>query len=71
MMEPENNAMNDELRDKYLSNYQGIVFTTENLNFAATIKMTKTNDKWEVQTENSFFKNRFLCLSALNSQNLF
>ena len=67
MMEPENNAMNDELRDKYLSNYQGIVFTTENLNFAATIKMTKTNDKWEVQTENSFFKNRFLCLSALNS----
>ena len=71
MMEPENNAINDELRDKYLNNYQGILFTTENLNFAATIKMHKSSEIFRLENENSFFKSRFLCLSAMNSSNLF
>lgn len=59
------------MRDQYLSNYQGIIFSTENLSFATTVIMEEHDDKKKLNTENSFFKNRFLCLSALNSANLF
>lgn len=33
----------DGKRDEYLANYQGILFTTENLSFATTILIDITN----------------------------
>jgi len=61
----------DEHRNEYLANYQGIIFTTENLSFATTIKVNITTEVKKLMSENSFFKTRFLCLSALNSAKLF
>lgn len=60
------------MRDAYLHNYQGLVFSTENLSLATTLTMEDGfDDIKKFNTENSFFKTRFLCLSALNSANLF
>lgn len=55
----------------YLSNYQGIIVSTENLSLATTVIIDITNEAQKFQIENSLFKNKFLCLSALNHSNLF
>ena len=65
------NIENDKKRDEFLRNYKGIMFTTENLSLATTISVNITTEVKKFQTENSIFKNRFLCLSVLNSANLF
>lgn len=69
-LEPEK-IEDDGKRDEYLNKYQGIVFSTENLSFATTVMIDITKDTKQFNMDNSIFKNYFLCLSSLNSANLF
>ena len=70
MISPET-IEDDTERDRYLQKYQGIVVTTENLSLATTLTLDETAEMQKLKTENSFFKNRFLCMSALNCGSLF
>ena len=47
------------------------MISTENLSLATTLMVDITSEAQKFKAENSFFKNKFLCLSALNSANLF
>ena len=50
--------------------YQGIIISTENLCVRTTIEVD-SGEETSFQAQKSYFKNKFLRLSALNSQNLF
>ena len=61
----------DSKRDEYLKKYQGIVFSFENMCIDTSLEVFRTEDTTRVQTYNSYFKNNYMRLSAMTSQNLF
>ena len=60
----------DSKRDEYLRRYNGIVISTENL-CVKTILEVHNGEETSFQAHKSYFKNKFLRLSALNSKNMF
>ena len=69
LIQPEQ-VEDDTKRDEYLRRYQGIIISTENLGVRTTIE-GDSGEETSFQAQKPSFKNTFLRLSALNSQNLF
>ena len=69
LLEPDQ-VNDDAKRDDYLQRYQGIIFSTENLCVRTSLEVDR-GEETSFAAHKSYFKNKFLRLSALNSSNLF
>ena len=69
LLEPDQ-VEDDTKRDDYLKRYQGIIFSTENLCVRTSLEVDR-GEETSFAAHKSYFKNKFLRLSALNSANLF
>ena len=66
MLEPDQ-IEDDTKRDEYLQRYQGIVISTENLCVKTNLEVNVGEEITRFEAQNSYFKNKFLRLSVLNS----